>query len=80
MKNKCNNFYELLKEIQEKKSEEDLLQFFTKVADYLFNHVAIQAGKTKFTFAEIEFYYHYCPVKILGLEINRVGHHPLGRY
>ena len=23
---------------------------------------------------------HYCPVKILGLEINRVGHHLLGRY
>lgn len=58
MNNNCNNFIELLKEIQEKKSEEDLLQFFTKVADYLFNHVAIQAGETKFTFAEIEFYYY----------------------
>ena len=23
--------------------------------------------------------YHYCPVKILDLEINRVDHHPLGR-
>ena len=22
---------------------------------------------------------HYCPVKILDLEINRVDHHPLGR-
>ena len=22
---------------------------------------------------------HYCPVKILYLEINRVDHHPLGR-
>jgi hypothetical protein len=58
MNNICNNLFELLKEIQEKKSEEDLLQFFTKVADYLFNHVAIQAGETKFTFAEIEFYYY----------------------
>ena len=28
-----------------------------------------------------EFYVteHYCPVKILDLEINRVDHHPLGR-
>ena len=24
-------------------------------------------------------YLHYCPVKILDLEINRVDHHPLGR-
>ena len=24
-------------------------------------------------------YSHYCPVKILDLEINRVDHHPLGR-
>ena len=24
-------------------------------------------------------YFHYCPVKILDLEINRVDHHPLGR-
>lgn len=23
--------------------------------------------------------FHYCPVKILDLEINRVDHHPLGR-
>ena len=23
--------------------------------------------------------HHYCPVKILDLEINRVDHHPLGR-
>ena len=23
--------------------------------------------------------FHYCPVKILDLEINRVEHHPLGR-
>ena len=27
----------------------------------------------------IEFAKHYCPVKILDLEINRVDHHPLGR-
>ena len=26
-----------------------------------------------------EFPNHYCPVKILDLEINRVDHHPLGR-
>ena len=26
-----------------------------------------------------ESYIHYCPVKILDLEINRVDHHPLGR-
>lgn len=51
-------FIELLKEIQEKKSEADLLQFFKKVADCLFNHVAIQAGETTFIFAEIEFYYY----------------------
>ena len=28
---------------------------------------------------ETERKYHYCPVKILDLEINRVDHHPLGR-
>lgn len=27
----------------------------------------------------IYIYDHYCPVKILDLEINRVDHHPLGR-
>lgn len=27
----------------------------------------------------IKDYLHYCPVKILDLEINRVDHHPLGR-
>ena len=58
MNNNCNNLFELLKEIQEKKSEDELLQFFTKVADLLFKQVAIQAGKTTFTFAEIEFYYY----------------------
>lgn len=51
-------FIELLKEIQEKKSEADLLKFFTRVADRLFKEVAIQAGETTFTFAEIEFYYY----------------------
>ena len=32
-------------------------------------------------FESITFFirFHYCPVKILDLEINRVDHHPLGR-
>lgn len=28
---------------------------------------------------QIRTWKHYCPVKILDLEINRVDHHPLGR-
>ena len=28
---------------------------------------------------DINKFIHYCPVKILDLEINRVDHHPLGR-
>jgi 3-methyladenine DNA glycosylase Mpg len=58
MNNNCNKFIELLKEIQEKKSEGDLLKFFTRVADRLFKEMAIKAGETTFTFAEIEFYYY----------------------
>lgn len=58
MNNNCNDFIELLKEIQEKKSEGDLLKFFTRVADRLFKEMAIKAGETTFTFAEIEFYYY----------------------
>ena len=30
-------------------------------------------------YSQIKVVHHYCPVKILDLEINRVDHHPLGR-
>ena len=30
-------------------------------------------------FPDLQHVKHYCPVKILDLEINRVDHHPLGR-
>ena len=58
MQNISNDFIELLNKIQEKKKGDDIQQYFAEVADYLFKHVAIQAGETKFTFAEIEFYYY----------------------
>lgn len=47
----------------------------------LYNGIII----TLLTIANIWVFYkltiavHYCPVKILDLEINRVDHHPLGR-
>ena len=58
MQNISNSFFELLNKIQEKKKGDDIQQYFAEVADYLFKHVAIQAGETRFTFAEIEFYYY----------------------
>lgn len=46
------------------------------------NHHYIPQSYMKF-FSEdgknVSIYNHYCPVKILDLEINRVDHHPLGR-
>lgn len=58
MQNISNNFIRLLNKIQEKKKGDNIQQYFAEVADYLFKHVAIQAGETRFTFAEIEFYYY----------------------
>ena len=67
-----------MNKIQEKKKGDDIQQYFAEVADYLFKHVAIQAGETRFTFAEIEmcdnaeiniyqFYFAYSLVIFLAL-------------
>ena len=42
----------------------------------LFFYIRLIHKNTDSDFMNIK---HYCPVKILDLEINRVDHHPLGR-
>ena len=49
---------------------DDFLRDFQKTLDRYFNMVSCLENVTE---------NHYCPVKILDLEINRVDHHPLGR-
>ena len=41
--------------------------------DFVLLHLIIMQGQNHMNQG------HYCPVKILDLEINRVDHHPLGR-
>lgn len=72
---------------------DDALSIFSSWKDYMeqlkqANKLG-RASKQRFTrgdkpaatFARLKFkkQNHYCPVKILDLEINRVDHHPLGR-
>lgn len=57
----------------------DIKRHFDHIAKLLFECFVIEYEGSHYLFNDIEFYYHYCPVKILDLEINRVDHHPLGR-
>ena len=41
--------------------------------------ISWRMGRARFSIGDIVYLFHYCPVKILDLEINRVDHHPLGR-
>ncbi len=49
---------EKLNEISQLKERGDIQAYFDDLADYLFHHVAIEAGDDTFTFIEVEFYYY----------------------
>lgn len=53
-----NDFIEELSKVSHLKESSETKDYFDKVSDYLFHHLAIKAEEDTYTFIEVEFYYY----------------------
>ena len=55
---KFNDFITELSKVSHLQESSEIKDYFDKVSDFLFHHLAIKAGKDIYTFIEVEFYYY----------------------
>ena len=55
---RLKEFIALLSKVSHLKESSEIEGYFDKLSDYLFNHLAIKAGKDIYTFLEVEYYYY----------------------
>ena len=55
---RLKEFIAELSKVSHLKESSEIKDYFDKLSDYLFHHLAIKAGKKTYTFIEVEFYYY----------------------